>query len=515
MLTVRRPRRLVLALAAAATATALALTGCVSAVSTQTKPSSTPVKGGTLTIAQSSDAIPGSVLAGKLGNQSWAANVFETLTTYDKDMKPQPLLATKWSLASDKMSMDVTLRKGVKFHTGREMTADDVKFSFEQSASKASGAQVGYIAQSFKSVDVVSPTELKIQFSQPTPNIFDFFEQTFIVDKDTYSGLADGSKVIGTGPFKYVSWSPGSEIKLARNDDYWGKKAYLDGIDSVVITDSTAMLNAVRSNRSAIAIGMNPVDVQSMSSSPQYTVENTAGSVMPLGVDVTQAPFDKQDVRQAINYAIDRDRIAKQVFGSAGIATDLFWDPNTPGYPKDLANYYKYDAAKAKKMIADAGATGASVTISVINIPQNVSMAQIVRNNLEAAGLKPTINVMETSAFSNAQIAGNLGQAFLPLHGLNGLSPITLMNTLPSLRKNNPSHFWTDEYQTLRNKLAGATNAADNAKALKNLSEYILEQGFSVAVAQSTGQLVVAKSAQGLRWSSRGYLDASAAYIAK
>lgn len=515
MLTFRRPQRLAIALAAAATATALALTGCVSAVGTQAQTSSTPVKGGTLTIAQASDAIPGSVLAGKLGNQSWAANVFETLTTYDKDMKPQPLLATKWSLSSDKLSMDVTLRKGVKFHTGREMTADDVKFSFEQSASKESGAQVGYIAQSFKSVDVVSPTELKIQFSQPTPNIFDFFEQTFIVDKDTYTGLADGSKVVGTGPFKYVSWSPGSEIKLVRNDDYWGKKPYLDGIDSVVITDSTAMLNAVRSNRSAIAIGMNPVDVQTMSSSAQFGVVNTAGSVMPLGVDVTQAPFDKQPVRQAINYAIDRARIAKQVFGDAGIATDLFWDQNTPGYPKSLANYYAYDAAKAKKMIADAGATGAAVTISVINIPQNVSMAQIVRNNLEAVGLKPTINVMETSAFSTAQIAGNLGAAFLPLHGLNGLSPITLINTLPSLRKNNPSHFWTPEYQALRAKLAAATTSAENAKALKDLSQYILDQAFSVAVAQSAGQLVVSDSAHGLRWSSRGYLDASAAYISK
>lgn len=511
----RTRKGLLSALAAGAAAVALALTGCQSAVNSQAQGTSSPVQGGTLAIAQSSDAIPGSVLAGKLGNQSWAANVFETLTKYDKDMKPQPLLATKWDLSSDKLTMDITLRSGVKFHTGRTMTADDVKFSFEQSASKDSGAQVAFIAQSFKGIDVVSPTELKIHFSQPTPNIFDFFEQTFIIDQQTFKGLADGSQVIGTGPFKFKSWSPGSELKLVRNDDYWGQKPYLDGIDVAVITDSTAMLNAVRSNRSAVAIGMNPVDIQSISSDPAYSVASASGAAMPIGFDVTKAPFDNQQVRQAVNYAIDRDRIAKQVFGDSGMATDLFWDPSTPGYPKDLANYYKYDPNKAKSMIAAAGATGAAVTISVINIPQNVSLAQIVRNNLEAAGLKPTINVMETSAFSSAQIGGTLGQAFLPLNGLNGLGPISLISTLPALRKNNPSHFWSDQYQSLRNKLLAATTDEENAKALKDLSQYILDQAFSIPVVQSAGEQVVSKTANGLRWSSRAYLDASAAYVSQ
>jgi peptide/nickel transport system substrate-binding protein len=510
-----RPKRLAVALTAGAVALAVALTGCHSAVNTPKSTDAAPVKGGTLTIAQSADATISTVLKGSLGNQSWAANVLETLTTYDDDMKPQPLLASKWSVSDDKMSMDITLRDGVKFHTGRAMTADDVKFSFEQAADEKSGSQVGYIAKSFKAMDVVSPTELKIEFSQPTPNIFDFLDQTFVIDKETVSGLADGSQVIGTGPFKFVSWSPGSEIKLVRNDDYWGKKPHLDGIDIAIITDSTAMLNAMRSGRSAVAIGMSPVDVRSLSSDSGYSVIVTAGSAMPIGVDVTTAPFDNQQVRQAINYAIDRKRIAKLLFNDESAATDLFWGEDSAAYPKSLKNYYAYDAKKAKQMLKDANAGGAAVTISVINLPQNVSMAEVIRNNLEAVGLKPTIKVMESSEFATAQIDGTLGQAFLPLNGLNGLSPVTLINKVPAIRKNNPSHFWSDEYQSLRQKLLDADNDKAYASALKNLSQYILDQAFSLPVVISPGQTVVSSKVHDLRQSPRGYLYASDAYVTK
>lgn len=504
-----------LKLAAAGLALAVALTGCQSAVDQQPQAASSPVKGGTLTIAQSADAIPGSVLSAKLGNGSWAANVFETLSVYDADMKPQPRLAKEWKLSDDALSLNVVLRDNVKFHSGRPMTAKDVKFSLETSAKQESGAQVGFIAKSFRGIEATSPTELKITFSQPTPNVFDLFEQTFIVDEETYSGLADGSKVVGTGPFLFKSWTPGSALQLVRNDSYWGEPALLDGIDIAVIKDSTAQLNAVRSNRSQISIGMSPVDIQSLKSTPGFDIVESSGSVLPIGFDINTAPFDKKEVRQAVNYAIDRDRIAKQVFGGSGVVTDLFWDPATPGYPEDLANKYKYDPEKAKQMLAEAGASGTEFTITVISLPQNTSMAEIIRNNLEAVGLKPRINVTEVSSFASRQVEGNLGEVFLPLHGLNGLGPVSLINTLPALRKANPSHFYTPEYDSLRKDLVNAKTDENSEKALKKLSEYILDEAFSVPVLQQIGELVVAKDVREVRFSSRGYLDAKTAYVAK
>ncbi|GAA4045559.1 ABC transporter substrate-binding protein [Agromyces indicus] len=509
-----KPRqRTIAAFAAGAAALAMTLSGCQSAVDLETEATSEPVEGGILTIAQASDAQPANLLAGRLGNQAWASNVFETLTYQDADGEPQPLLATEWALSGDGLSMDLTIRDDVTFHSGRAMTAEDVKFSFEQAAAPEWNSQVGYIAKSFEGIDVVSPTELTIRFSQPTQNIFDFLEYAFIIDSETYTGLADGSQVIGTGPFLFESWSPGTELTLVRNDEYWGDEAYLDGIEIAVISDSTAMLNAVRSDRSQIAVGMNPVDVQSMAANDAFTVENLVGSVYPLGLNVTQAPFDTKEARQGVNFAIDRERIAEQIFGDAGVVTNLFWSEDTPGYPEDLANAYAYDPEKARELLADAGAEGAEVTINVISLPQNTSVAEIVRNNLEEVGLKPTINAVETQSFGQRQIAGDLGQAFMPLHGLNGLGPVTLMDTLPSLREGNSSQFWTDEYVELRTALAEAEPGDEFEEALHALSEYIVDEAFTSVIAQSNGQVVVAETAHDLRWSSRAYLDAKSAFV--
>src|SRR5690606_5646676 len=108
-------------------------------------------------------------------------------------------------------------------------------------------------------------------------------------------------------------------------------------INIAVITDSTAMLNAVRSGRADVALQMQPVDVQSLQADSSYNIINTSASAYPMGVNVEDAPFDKKEARQAIQYAVDRERIAEQVLGTdASRVTDLFWEPTAPGYPSDL-----------------------------------------------------------------------------------------------------------------------------------------------------------------------------------
>jgi len=272
------------------------------------------------------------------------------------------------------------------------------------------------------------------------------------------------------------------------------------------------MLNAVRSDRTGVALGMNPVDIQALPSSGGFEVVETASSAYPLGVNVTQAPFDTKEARQAVQYALDRERIASQIFGDAARATDLFWEPGTPGYPEDLEDYYTYDPKKATTMLEKAGASGAAIEITVIGLPQSTGAAEIIRNNLEAVGLTPTIVVQEPQTWDQNQVVGELGQAFLPLHGLNGLGPDTLLNVLPSLRQGNPSKFWTDEYMRLRNDLATATEDG-YADALHDLTEYILDEAFTSVVVQSTGQVVEAGTVHDTSFTSRGYLYAGNAFV--
>lgn len=499
---------------AAAGVIAVVLSGCQSAVDVgEVDETAEPSVGGIMTLAQSTDIQPANLQAARAGNDSWSSNVFETLVVFNDQMEPQPLLASEWTLADDGLSMNIVLRDDVTFHGGRAMTADDVKFSFEQVIDTVS--QVAYIARSFESIEVASDTELTINFTQRTPNIFDFFHQTYIIDSESVMGLEDGSQVIGTGPFLFDSWSPGSSVTLTRNDDYWGGPSYLDGIEIAVITDSTAIVNAVRGGRSQVAIGMNPIDVQTLATNAQFTVVDTSGEVYPLGIDTSQAPFDSKEARQAVNFAIDRERIASQIFGDAGIVTELFWDPGTPGYPADLVGTYAYDPDRARELLEEAGASGASVTITVINLPANASVAEIVRNNLEEVGLVPSINLLEVQSFGPQQIEGDLGQMFMPLHPLNGFGPVTLMNTFPSLREGNSSKFWTDEYVQLRTNLVAAEDDATYEEALRELTEYILEEAFTSNIVMAAAQTVIADGLSDLQVDQLGRIVAHGAFVSE
>lgn len=495
---------------------ALGVTGlasCTSAVQQaeeQGNASAEPVSGGTLTIAQSADIQLDNLQASRTGNGSFAENVFDTLTTLDADGAPQPRLAESWEMAEDQTSMTIALRSGVTFHDGRDLTAEDVKFTLEQVAE--SSAQLAFIAQKISSIELTGDTGLALTFSEAVPNIFDLFEQTFVVDPDSADDLVGGTRVNGTGPFVFGEWVPGSSLSLTRNDAYWGDPPYLDGIDIAVITDSTALLNAVRSNRSQVALGMSMQDINSFAENPAFEIIVNSGSIFPLGLDAEDELLSSQDVRQAINYSIDRERIATQVFGDAGTPTALPWPLDTDGYPSDLSSTYAYDLDKAKQMIKDAGAEGAAVTLTVNGLPQNISIAEVVRNNLEEAGLVPTIETLDSPAFNEAQIAGDLGMSYLPVHGLDGLTPITLLDRLPSYREGNSSHFWTDEYEQLRRDVTEATED-DYAAALEALSQYVLEQAWAVNVVYVEGRTLVATSAHDTVWSARGYLDAKAAFV--
>lgn len=162
--------------------------------------------GAALTVSQTSDAQPAAIMALRAGNLPWVKNVFESLVHINaKTFDPEPLIAKSWTFADDGMSMTIELRDDVTFHTGRKMTADDVKFTLETAAKPESAVQTGFIAKDFDSIDVTGDHGLTIKFKRPLSNIFDLFDQAVIVDKETYDKRVDGSQLIGTGPYKFAN----------------------------------------------------------------------------------------------------------------------------------------------------------------------------------------------------------------------------------------------------------------------------------------------------------------------
>lgn len=437
--------------------------------------------GGTLRIAQGADAQPKNILAGRAGNNSWRHQVFDSLIMLDSETgEPVPVLATDWEQSEDGKTFKIRIREDVTFHSGRPMTADDVVFTLEQVKIPESASQMAPLVRAYTTITASAPNEVTITSETPVaPRVFDVFQLAVILDKDTFTGLADGSQVIGTGPFKWVEWIPGASLRLERNESYWAEQpVILDGVEISVISDSTAMANAMR-GRVDLVLSMTPRDAIMFRGNPTVDLFEAPGAqIYPLGLNVTSAPFDKKELRQAIGFAIDRQRIIDQVFNGIGNPTPLWWRSNEPGTTEAMLNHYHYDPDRARELIAAAGAEGAQIEISVIGLAPVPAIYEIVQNNLREVGLNPVGKVLETAAFDQGQTAGDLGQAFQQVHGLQGFSAATLVDALPALRDTNPSKFTPSRYRELKDALQSAQGDS-YAAALTELGEYMLDEAFS------------------------------------
>ncbi len=478
--------------------------------------SATPRDGGTLVVAQANDAQPGSVLSPALGNIVSQYAVFETLTLLAVDTgQPEGVLAQSWTMAPDSTGMDIRLRDDVTFHTGRKMTSADVLYTIQQVKDPANTVGSRFLADQIADAQPDGDYGVKLTFTRPLPNVFDLFEIMPIVDKDTFAGYKDGRQLIGTGRFTWKSWTPGGEIVLEK---YAGHRdaanTRLDRIEIDIIKDPTAILAAVRSGRVQYATSLSALDASTLGRQNGYTLVQSGGAAITLGIDVTKAPFDNKTVRQALHYAIDRSRIVDQVEGGAAEATALPWKKATPGYDAAQGAQYGYEPDRAKQMIAEAGATGAGFDVVVPDLAESTAIFEIVQNNLAAVGLNARAQVISTSEYDQRIAKRDMGAPVFLMRNSNGFSPASALVSRPELvARNNVSRFTSPEYTGAVDAVAGALTDADRQGALRDYNAYALDQAFNLNIVTRPSLTVRTAGFDGVRPTFQGFLDVSSAYL--
>jgi len=515
---VRPLRRGALAATALLTCSALVLSGCKSAVDESGSDSAKPVKGGTLSIVQSADIAPSTFLSQNNPNFAMIRTVFNTLTAYDhENLEPQPELATSWELSEDGTSITLKLREGVKFHSGREFTADDVVFTLQALQREDVSSQLKHVALAIDDIKADDDHTVTLHLSHPVSNLFDMFEMVPIVDKDTFDQLLAGKEFNGTGPFKVKSYTPGSGVELERNDDYWiDGRPYLDGIDISVQSQSQSMLSSLKSGESQLALDMAPLDVATVKDDPQYDVieSDADDSVYYVASNVAIAPLDKPEVRQGIAWAIDRDRVLDQALGGIGETSSLPWSPSSPAYDAEKAGTYSHDPEKAKQLIDGAGATGAKVQVAYnAGFATNQSIAEIVQFDLKEAGLDAELVPLQAPDFFAKLTGGGMPGLFVNVHGFNQLSPATeVKGAFPFNADKNASGFVSDEYQQLAQSVWEVPTGQDVDYG--PLNDFLLDQQFVSDLVVSSHTYTVSSDLHGIAYNMYDYLDLDDAYLA-
>ena len=271
----------------------------------------------------------------------------ETLTQYDKNQLPLPLLAT-WSANSRFTEYTLHLRRGVTFHSGKPFTAADAAASIKRVLDpKLGSGLVGRFAPSLapSGVIVVDPSTLKLKLRRSDSLLMGPLARVLICPADT-TNFEDGD---GTGPFKLDSWVAGVSCKVSKNPNYWQSGLpYLDGVNLIQISEASTKTESVLSGASDLTeIDYLSVPLIKGKSNVQQILGREFHMVN-LVVDETKKPFSDNRVREALKRSIDRQKLIKIAYAGYGTPTaDTVVPSDDPQYPRSLDARTKQDLAKA------------------------------------------------------------------------------------------------------------------------------------------------------------------------
>ncbi|MCP4021880.1 MAG: hypothetical protein GY729_08560 [Desulfobacteraceae bacterium] len=324
-----------------------------------------------------------------------------------------PDLAESWEVSEDGKAVVFKLRKGVQFHKNYgEMTAEDVKFSFERiihpdssSSEKGNWAQLDH-------VEVVDKYTVKLVFK-------DRMAQLFTSTLPSNSGMIVSKKAaekmgrekfsfnpIGTGPYQLELWEPKKHVKLSAFDGYWGEKPDIKNVTFVPIVEDATCEMAL--NTKEIDIGrVALINAAVYQKSPKLNlVVKPSLKHWWIGFTVNKAPFDNQKLREACRYAIDVDKVLKAAFFDIAPRANTILPPGLLGHWKD-APAYKVDLKKAKQLLKEGGKpNGFKASLYIWPDEQVKVTAEVIKSDLAKIGVDIDIQIKETGAFNKATTTG-------------------------------------------------------------------------------------------------------------
>ncbi|GAB2726818.1 ABC transporter substrate-binding protein [Nocardia thraciensis] len=489
-----------------------ALAACASAVHEldAAGDDATPVRGGTLKVGTPYDIVPANILTNTATTPAVIGLVYETLIRYPNDrLEPRPLLARSWRLAPDGLSLALELRDDVLFHSGRPFTSADVEFALRTYADPKWSAQLKSTAAAITEYDTSAPHRIVLRFAHPLGNIFDLLDTAPILDRETMGELSAGEKFIGTGPFRFTERIPNSRMVFERNERYWiPDRPYLDRVQLSVIPDSQAQLNALRSGQIALAHGLNSRDIENLSRRAGFRTITYDGAELQMyvGVNLRNPALADVRLRQAVAYAIDRERIVEEVFRGAGYPLNLPWPKTSPAYDEARNTRYARDIDRARELVAQLPAPPAIPLSYNTGLPAYGATAQIVQANLAEAGIEVTLDPNDDATAVKKLIGGQFPGLWVTDHSWAQFVPSTLnVSAYPFNARKNASHYESPAYVAAADAAWRRTDATGPAAvaAYQDVSDRLLEGLFLIEIGARLNQVAASKRLHAVAWTKR------------
>ena len=381
-------------------------------------------------------------------------HVFDTLVWSGDGLELEPRLAVSWT-AIDATTWEFKLRPGVKFHDGSDFTAADVKFSIERIPTVAGPNPTTIYVRRVKETKIIDPLTIHIVTDGPAPVLPNDFIRLFIVSSKAAAGLTkesaneafnSGKAAAGTGPYKYVSWTPKGDLVLDRFDGYWGPKEPWARHVRKEIPNDAARVAQLKAGQVDIITRVPAADVATLKTDSKLTVQTIdtvyvfnlelemretppAGQMSNKdGSALAKNPLADPRVREAIDLAIDRKTLAEISMEGLGKPVNQLVTPSIFGFNKTLPER-KFDVAAAKRLLADAGyPNGFKVQFSFTNdrLPGDRQVGTSIAQMLAGIGLDVAANAQPASVFFPARTRGDYSMSMSGWGTLTGEAHYTL-----------------------------------------------------------------------------------------
>jgi len=352
-------------------------------------------------------------------NSAMARNIFDGLVNQDARQRIVPALAVSWKTVDD-ATWEFKLRPNVRFHNGADFTAADVVASLKRVPLAARNSPSSFVAyvKGITEVTAVDALTLRIRTDGPMPLLLNNLSRIAILpaSAETISTeeMNTGKGVVGTGPFKFVSWTPDDTILLSRNDAYWGEKAAWDKVTFRVFKNASARVAAMLSGDVDLIESIPTANTRQLEASDKLKVVTVAGNrIMYLHMDQGRAespfakgqdgrnPLLKPEVRRALSLSINRTALVDRIMDGQGVPAGQVVPEGAFGYEAGI-KVDPYDPNKAKQLLASAGyPDGFSLTFHASNdrYPNDAKLAQAIGQFFSRIGVKTEVATLPGSVY--------------------------------------------------------------------------------------------------------------------
>lgn len=438
--------------------------------------------------------------------------MMEGLFGFDKDMKVVPLLAESFTANDQATEFTIKLKKGIKFQDGTDFNADAVKINLDRLSDQTQGLKRNTLFKVIDKTEVVDDSTVKLILKSPFGAMINTLAHPAGMMISPKALKEYGKEVarhpVGTGPYKLQDWTPGTGLKVVKNDNYWNGKPQYDSITFKAVVEEGSRVAMLQTGEADFIFPVPVTQIDKIKSDKNITLQAIDSMVVrTISLNCHKKPFNDVRVRQALNYAIDKDAFAKVVYNGFAKPADSVIAPNVQFHV--ASPVYKADVEKAKSLLKEAGyPNGFKTTLWCSNSTAAVKAGEFIQQQLAQVGVDCKVVPTEYATLDQKVFdvqKGQEGEVEMYYSGWSpstgdadwGIRPLYAGESFPPASFNT-SYYQTDECDKAIQDALATTDPEKRAAAYKTAQEILWKDCPSVFLTVDTTTSAIRNTASNL-----------------